>query len=52
MHIWVIEMLEGEIWRPTNSHKITREGGRIKLGEWNESCPHDKFRLRKYVREE
>jgi len=52
VHIWVVEMLVGEKWRPTHSHEITREDGRIKLCEWSEVCPHEKFRLRKYIREE
>ena len=53
--IWVVEMNcedDDRGFSPTVGVGIEREQGRLRLHEWKERNPDDKFRLRKYVREE
>ena len=53
-HIWVIEMFIYNKWWPSVGMAISRERARKKMKEWknNPQNINDKFRIRKYVREE
>lgn len=49
--IWVVEILDGAIWKPCADAFINRRDGLSELKRsWNQNNPDDKFRLVKYVR--
>lgn len=55
-YIWVVELLDDSLvrpkWEPTLSVALTRKGGMKVMRWWQRLNPGDKFRLRKYVRNE
>ncbi len=48
--IWVVEMFDGKIWKPTVGVDLTRETIRGRLKAWQSFNPHDKFRIQRYKR--
>jgi hypothetical protein len=51
--IWVIEMLIDGRWETTVGAYLTREWARDKKEhDWEYDYPNDKFRIKKYIRED
>lgn len=46
--VWIVEMWWENHWSETHGIGMTREEGRIKLKEWQNIYPDDKFRLTRY----
>lgn len=52
-HIWVIEILQDGKWISTTGVAMTRrEAQQVEIPWWREGNPDDKYRVRKYLREE
>jgi hypothetical protein len=48
--VWVVEMeTRPGVWTPTEGISLSREIGRWNLGDWRNSNPDDRFRLKSYV---
>lgn len=50
-HVWIVEMYVNRKWAVTDGAAITRVDGLRLADVWRNQMRHDKFRLRKYVRE-
>ena len=52
MKIWVVETEDNDVWLPTTGVGLSRSETRVEAKRWKDHCPDDKFRVRKYVRDE
>lgn len=56
--VWVVERFgirncRGDEWfGPTVGAALTRDEARAEMKDWQRRNPHDRYRLRRYVREE
>lgn len=51
-HVWIVEGLfvgSSSSWGPTIGVALTKADAKLKLADWRNRNPADKFRLRKYV---
>lgn len=50
-HIWVIEIDDGNFWKPCADASLNKADARDALRDWAFRLPNDKLRIAKYVRQ-
>ena len=46
--LWVVEVLEGTIWRPTDWVGLTRARARNQMRDWQHDGAHERLRVVRY----